>query len=156
MRLIYIITGLAFMMVMFSSCLKKDLPALPLWNGTAVTNVYFEYRYKDSSNIWEGAPVVAYQALTVNKTVDSAKGIINLDVTVPPAKGTFTAAERANVMQNHLWCYMDVSTSAAVAPVGDAPAPGFFGDFTKPQQFKVTAANGSSQVWTLVITSFNK
>lgn len=156
MRLIHTITGLALMMVLFSSCLKKDLPALPLWNGAAVTNVYFEYRYKDSSNMWEGAPVVAYQALNVSKTVDSAKGTISLTVTVPPVKGTFTATQRDNVMQNHLWCYMDVSTAASVAPVGDAPAPGFFGDFTKPQQFKVTAADGTSQVWTLVITSFVK
>ena len=155
MRLIHIITGLAFVLL-FSSCLKKDLPALPLWNGTEVTNVYFEYRYLDTTNLWQGAPVAAYQTLDVTRTVDTAHATINLVVTVPPVKGSFDAAQRAKVVQDHLWCYMDVSTAATIAPVGDAPAPGYFGDFTKPQQYKVAAADGSSQVWTLVITSFIK
>lgn len=155
MRLIHIITGVAFVLL-FSSCLKKDLPALPLWNGTEVTNVYFEYRYLDTANLWQGAPVAAYQALDVIRTVDTAHSTINLAVTVPPVKGSFDAVQRAKVSQDHLWCYMDVSTAATVTPVGDAPAPGYFGDFTKPQQYKVTAADGSSQVWTLVITSFVK
>ena len=100
--------------------------------------------------------VAAYQALDVIRTVDTAHSTINLAVTVPPVKGSFDAVQRAKVSQDHLWCYMDVSTAATVTPVGDAPAPGYFGDFTKPQQYKVTAADGSSQVWTLVITSFVK
>lgn len=155
MRFISIITALVFV-ILFSSCLKKDLPELPLWNGAAVTNVYFEYRYLDSTNLWQGKPVVAYQTMDVTRTIDSAHGNISLVVTVPPVKGTFTTAERAKVTASNLWCYLDVSTAATIAPVNSAPAPGYAGDFSKPQQYKVTAPNGSSQVWTLEITSFIK
>ncbi|CAL1518967.1 DUF5018-related domain-containing protein [Chitinophaga sp. MM2321] len=156
MRLLHIITGLAFFMILFSSCLKKDLPALPLWNGTQITNVYFEYRYLDTANVWQGAPVVAYKSLDATKTVDSAHATISISITVPPVSGSFDAAQRAKVSLDHLWCFMDLSTAASVVPVNDAPAQGFFGDFSKPQQYKVTAADGSSQVWTLTVVDFIK
>lgn len=157
-RFIKIKSGLILLCVvtLFSACLKKDLPAYPSWDGISIDKVYAEYRY-NSDQLYNGQPIVAYQTLTVSQTIDQPNSTINLTVTVPAASATgFTAAERLKVVQNKLWLYLDVSTAATVKPVGDTPKLGDPTDGTKPLKYEVTAANGSSKIWTLNIVSFIK
>lgn len=140
---------------LFSSCLKKDLPAYPLWDGNYINNVYVEYRY-NSDQTYDGKPIVAYQRLDVDQTIDSAKNTISLNITVPAASGSFTTAVRDQVSQDSLWVYFDLSTAATAAPAGSTPKPGYSTDLTKPQSYVVTAANGQQRTWTIVVSSFTK
>ena len=150
-----IIAGLVALL--FSACLKKDLPDYPLWDGSAITKVYVEYRYSDSTRTMYGQPVVAYQGLGVTNKIDTPSHTINLTITVPAASGSsFTTAVWNNVVQTKLWMYFDVSTAATVKPVGSTPKPGDPTDLTQPQQYEVTAANGSKTVWTIKVVSFIK
>lgn len=147
--------GLLCIVTLFSSCLKKDLPAYPLWDGTNIDNVYLEYRYNGALN-YNGSPIVEYKRLTVAKTVVDATSTINLVVTVPDANGSFTAAERDKVTQNGLIMYFDVSTAASVAPVSGSPKLGELTNLAVPQKYEVTAANGTKKTWTITVTSFIK
>lgn len=147
--------GLLFLLTLFSSCLKKDLPDYPLWDNNYIDNVYVEYRY-NGPQTYNGQPVVEYKRLNVTKQVDTANNAIKLQITVPAASGTFTAEEKGKVSQNHLWVYMDISTAATIRAVDGTPALGDPTDLTKPQTYEVTAANGQKRKWTLTVTSFVK
>ncbi len=144
-----------FAITILSSCIKKDLPGYPLWDGTNIDNVYLEYRYNGTVN-YNGAPIVEYKRLTVTKTVVEATSIINLVVSVPAASGSFTIAERDKVTQNSLIMYFDISTAATVAALAGTPKLGELTNLTLPQKYEVTAANGTKRTWTINVTAFTK
>lgn len=138
----------------FSSCLKKDLPELPLYDANEITAVNIEHRYESSTlNMW-GQPVVSYKKMNTSQTIDKANSVINVTVAVPAASGDFTVAEKAKVAQNKLWLYLNISTAATISPTGGTPALGDPTDCTKPLKYIVKAANGATRVWTVNITSF--
>lgn len=149
-----IISG--FLCILFASCLKSSLPDYPQNQLNYINKVYFEYRWEDSTNMYNGSPVVAYERLNVSQVIDSAKSTISLQVSVPAASGTFDAYQRSQVSLDHLWCSLDISPAATVAPVDDAPKLGFAGDYTQPRQYKVSANPGDARIWTLTVTSFTK
>ncbi len=140
---------------MLTSCLKKGLPEYPEWDGTNIDNVYVEYRYNGPEQ-FGGQPIVVIKKLDVVKTVDEPNSTLKLTITVPAASGSFNAAERAKVLQNNLWLYMDISTAATIKPVAGSSKLGDPTNLTVPQQYEVTAANGSKKTWTIVVTAFNK
>lgn len=136
-----------------SSCLKKDLPEYPAFDGNEITLVNAEHRFNGSGNM-NGQPIVAYQKLNVTQTVDKTNATINVTISVPAASGQFTATEKAKVVQSRLWFYFNISTAATIAPTAGTPTLGDPTDATKPLKYVVTAANGASRVWTINITSF--
>lgn len=150
----YISTVIALLVVaLTSSCLKKNLEDYPLFDANEITLVNAEYRFNGSQTM-NGQPVVAYQKLNVTQTIDNNTSTINVTVTVPAANGQFTATEKAKVNQNKLWLYMNISTAATIAPIGDTPKLGDPTDATKPLKYLVTAANGTTRAWTINVNSF--
>jgi hypothetical protein len=147
--------GLLLAIISLSSCLRHDLPAYPIWDGNYINNVYMEYRY-NSDQMYDGKPVVANQRLSVSQTIDSTNNTISIAIAVPPASGSFTDSIRDLVSQTNLWPYFDLSTAATLTPVGNTPDPGNATDFSKPQSYVATAANGQKRTWTIVVTSFTK
>lgn len=136
-----------------SSCLKKGLEDYPLFDNNEITLVSAEYRF-NGTQMMNGQPVVAYQQLTVSQTIDKPNAVINVVITVPAANGQFTAAEKAKVVKSNLWFFMNISTAATIAPMEGTPALGFATDANKPLKYLVTAANGTSRVWTINVSSF--
>ncbi|NRF39554.1 DUF5018-related domain-containing protein [Pedobacter foliorum] len=141
--------------IMLSSCLKKDLPVYPEFDANEITLVNIEYRF-NGSQMMNGQPIVAYQKLTVAQTIDKTSSTINVVITVPSVGGEFTAEERAKVVQSKLWFYMNISTAAKISPVEGTPALGDPTDATKPLKYIVKAANGASKTWTVNVTALNK
>lgn len=144
------------MCILFASCLKSGLPDYPKNQLNYINKVYFEYRWPDSNNMYNGSPVVAYMRMNVSQTIDTAHSTISLQITVPPASGSFSAYQRSQVSLDHLWCSVDISPAATVAPVDPAPKLGFAGDYSQPRQYKVSANPGDTRIWTLTVTSFTK
>ncbi|MBB2147905.1 DUF5018-related domain-containing protein [Pedobacter gandavensis] len=147
--------SLLLVTTVMTSCLKKGLPDYPEWDGTNIDNVYVEYRFNGPDQ-YGGQSIVAIKKLDVVKTVDAPNSTIKLAVTVPAASGSFSIAERAKVAQNNLWVYLDISTAATIKPLAGTPKLGDPTNLTVPQQYEVTAANGTKKTWTIVVTSFNK
>jgi len=144
----YISTGTIFSLVLLSSCLKHDLPSYPSFSDNYISNVNIEYRY-NSSQMYDGDSVVAYQKLNVSQTIDSANSTINVTLTVPAANGSFTSAQRANVSLTHLWVYFDISTAATMKGINGTTDPGFVTDCSKPLTYEVTSASGKKRTWTV-------
>ena len=48
-----------------------------------------------------------------------------------------------------------ISTAAIIKPIGDAPKLGVPGDWTKDNQYEVTAADGTKKTWTIVVEPYN-
>lgn len=149
-----ILTGI--ILLFFVSCLKRDLPELPSYHGNDITSVYIEYRFLDESQMYNGAPVVAYQKLIVNQQIDTVDHTINIDITVPAANGSFTEEERSQVKLKKLWPYFDISTAASINATGSTPAPGDLTDCSTPLTYEVKAANGQVKNWEIIVKSFNK
>lgn len=137
-----------------SSCLKQGLPEYENWELNEINNVYVEHRF-ESGQTHHGAPIVAYQRLNVSQQIDDEANTVKLTITVPVAGGAFTEDVRQSVTQNRLWVYMDISTAAKIAPIGNTPKLGDPTDLTVVQSYKVTAANGDERVWTVEVLSFD-
>ena len=150
-----VLSGVAILL--FSSCLKSNLPAYPAYGSDYINEVYFQYRWLDSNVVSNGQPVVAVENLSVTQQIDTATGTITCQVTVPPVNGDFDAYQRSLVSLDSIWVYVDISSGATVTPVGSAPVFAYQGNYSIPQQYRVTAANpDSSRVWTIKVTSFLK
>ncbi|WP_316816684.1 DUF5018-related domain-containing protein [Pedobacter nyackensis] len=152
----YISTSILLLIVtLTTSCLKKGLEDYPVFEDKEITLVGAEYRFPGTV-IKNGQPVIAYQPLSVAVVggIDKTNAVINVAITVPAANGSFSAAEKAKVVQSKLWFFVNISTAATIAPVSGTPALGDPTDATKPLKYTVTAANGTSRVWTINVTSF--
>ncbi|MEG0468180.1 MAG: hypothetical protein RR551_07875, partial [Mucinivorans sp.] len=49
-----------------------------------------------------------------------------------------------------------LSTAARIIPLNGSPVLGVPGDWTKPNKYEVTAANGSKSVWTITVLSLEQ
>lgn len=153
--------SLLFMLVsVFPSCLKNDLPDLPAFEEANITDVKFDFRYKDPTDTWiTGEPVVKVVALTVNadeKVIDATKATVICTITVPAANAPFTEEIRSTVSLTNIVGKFNISTAAVIKPLDDSPTLGTPGDFSAPRKYEITAANGIKKVWTVHVTALNK
>lgn len=140
-----------FGLMSLTSCLNSNLPDYPEYDLNEVTKVYFEYRWLGNNTLF-GDPVVSTQALIASQTIKNDSVFLSLQV--PSANSAFRDTVKAKVTVSNIWCYADISTAATIKPIDNAPTLGSAGDFSVPRQYKVTAANGNSRIWTIVITNF--
>ncbi len=149
---------LLMLVLVCSSCLKGNLDDLPAFEEANITDVKFDFRYKDSSDEWiTGEPIVKVVALTVeNKVINAEAGTITCTITVPPADGSFTEEIRNTVALTNLVGKFNLSTAAVIAPQDGAPTLGVPGDFSTTRRYLVTAANGTKKDWTIQVTALNK
>ncbi len=148
------------MMVALSStsCLKAGLGELETYSETKITAINFEYRWMvadNPSDPWAGEKL---QVKTLTTAATITDGRIECVITVPPASGTFTEAERAKVTLQNLNAYVTLSPGASITPNGSSPVLGTVGDFSQGGlSYHVTAADGKNeQNWDLQITSLVK
>lgn len=141
-----------------SSCLKGNLDDLPAFEEANITDVKFDFRYKDVTDVWiDGEPVVKVVTLTVgDKVINPETGTVTCTVTVPAASGSFTEEIRNTVSLTNLVGKFNLSTAAVIAPQDGAPTLGTPGDFSTTRRYVVTAANGTKKDWTIQVTALNK
>lgn len=143
----------------FTSCLESGLDKLEAFDECDITDVKFEFRYKDMGDIWiDGEPIVKIVNLTVkDKALDANAGTITCSLEVPEANGPFTNAIRNTVSLNNIVGKFNLSTAASVKPIDGAPTLGIPGDFSSDRRYQVTAADGKNKkVWTIRVTGLNK
>lgn len=137
-----------------ASCSWEDLPA---YEEADITGVQFRYRWASSDkDPITGEPIVKEIQLTTRASINADAGTIEATVTVPNASGNFPADARAACSAEKLWAQVTLSTAARLTPIDGAPAMGTPGDWTKPNTFRVTAADGTTKDWIIKIVQFNK
>lgn len=146
-----IITAL-FLAVICSSCLEKNLEELDTYDGKEITSIVGVYhRYYDSDVIdASGEQAVKQVSLSVSDTqIDAKGGTCNFNVSVPT---NFPASETGKVKTQALVVIVNISTAAIIEPIDGAPAFGAPGDWSKPNRYRIKAANGDLQEWTVSLT----
>lgn len=145
-------------LTLLTSCLKYGLDDLPVYSDCEITNIYFEYRYEDTTSPWiDGSPKVKFITLVVTKTIDAVANTVTVSINVPAVSATLPTAERAKVALTNIVCSMNLSTAAKIEPIEGAPILGIPGDFSGPRKYRVTAADGiTTKTWTVTVTALNK
>lgn len=147
--------------VSLSSCLKSGLDELPAFTEAAITDVFFQYRFKDPvEKNPDGSEKVRIVTLSVSdkkflkkEDTGAATDSVTAVVTVPDASAFDPETERNNVTASNLVCMTNISTAAKVSGVDEAPRMGAPGDFSQPRQYRVVAADGRTErIWTINIT----
>jgi hypothetical protein len=138
--------------------LKYGLDEIENTDLCAIVSITFEHRWIAQNN--NGHDVLCKIALSTN--TPDADNKIALTITVPPASGTaynsFSAVVRENVTIGNLYLYAILSPAAKIEPLGNAPVLGLPASFEpgKVYEYKVTAANGNTTVYSIVINDFIK
>lgn len=152
----YIYFTVISLLMAMTSCLKGGMDDLPEYEEAEISGIQrVEYRYygNDVSQI-DGEKIVKKIALQNSTKIEGTT--VSLEVTVPAAEGTFTEAERQNVSLTNIAVMASISTAARLTPLDGAPALGVPGDWSKPNKYVITAANGSKKEWTITITKLTK
>ncbi len=136
-----------------SSCLKSGLPGVNDASLNGLFTFNFQYRYLDTSVAAPGTPnadtIVAAMMVTLNNTQTISNDTIYCKPTFP---SSFPANQKSAVSLKSIWGYATIPDGATITPVNGAPKLGMPGDFTSPVTYKVTAANGASKVYVVVVS----
>ncbi len=153
MKYLYIIV----LVLISTSCLKSNFEDLPEFEDAKILGVQkVEYRFYDQNDISkvDGQPIVKYVDLPRTTTIDN--NVVSIVVTVPPASEAFSDSEREKVTLTNIGVMVSISTAARLTPLEGAPKMGLPGDWSKPNKYLVTAANGATQTWTVEVTQLEK
>lgn len=152
MKKILNILMLLFAAVAMTSCLEHNLEELDTYEGHAVTGVAgVYYRYYGTETI-PGSGEVKVQQVTLaygNFKADEEAGTCEFACKLP---SNFPASEVDKFSMSNVVVALNISTAAVIKPIEGAPELGKPGDWTKPNKYEITAANGTKQVWTCTLT----
>ena len=145
---VYVSAMLLGWAVLTTSCLKNDLPELQDSTLDSISNVSFEYRWVDTTNVGSAnQQILSHVAALDNQAVFSHDTIY----CTPTFPGSFPSKQKAKVNLNHLWAYFTIPDAAVVTPVGSAPKLGTPGDFSQPVSYKITASSGATRTYVIVV-----
>lgn len=147
----YLIAAL-FVAVLSTSCLESGLEELDEYSGCDITNGNVYWRYYGEGKIpASGEQEVKQVYLAASRTQD----VENCVYTIRYVTSNIPEAERGNFTESKAVVAVTISTAATIKPIGDAPKLGVPGDWTKDNQYEVTAADGTKKTWTIVVEPYN-
>ena len=146
----YLIAAM-FVAVLSTSCLESGLEELDEYSGCDITNgnVYWRY-YGDGKIPASGEQQVKQVYLAAARTQDAENGVYTIRYTT----SNIPEADRGNFPESKAVVAVTISPAATIKPIGDAPKLGVPGDWTKDNQYEVTAADGTKKVWTIVVEPY--
>lgn len=156
-KIVYLFITLFVLPMMFSSCLTdntEDIGAFSNNNINDIAGVWFRYITVENPNSTREV-VKKLELDGITKAVDQATRTATIKVKPTAAKiNALPASAKAGLSIKNVAVVVSLPTAARIAPVGDAPALGVNGDWSKPNKYIVTAANGDTAEWTITITEF--
>ena len=146
----YLIAAL-FVAVLSTSCLDSGLEELDEYSGCDITNGNVYWRYYGTDVIpGSGEQQVKQVYLAAARTQDAENGVYTIRYTT----SNIPEAERANFTESKAVVAVTISTAATIKPINGAPKLGVPGDWTKDNQYEVTAADGTKKVWTIIVEPY--
>lgn len=146
---------LMVMMFSFTSCLTGGMDELPEYEDANITSVSaVRYRYiSDEQSPAFGQNVVKEVNMTYKSDIDMMAASVKISVTTP---ANFPESELANLSKSNLLVAVGLSTAARISPTNGSATLGIPGDWSKPNTYTVTAANGTKKDWTIEVVSLEK
>lgn len=137
--------------ILATSCLEANLPAIDTYDGKTIESINGVYhRYYGTADIpASGEKEVKQHQLTIVKgseKKDAEAGTYTFDVQVPT---NLPKDQIGKVKADNLVVILNISTAAIIEPVEDSAPLGVPADWSKPNKYKITAANGDTQIWTV-------
>lgn len=139
------------MSLVLTSCLEGGLEDLPTYTGNEITSLQGVYYRYYSTEVIPGSGEVAVNqvSLTVSDIqLDPTNATLNCTASLPT---DFSESQAGDFSMNKLIVVVNISAAAIIEPVGEAPALGTPGDWSKPNQYRVIAANGDEKTWTIAV-----
>lgn len=151
MKKYFYLMAALFVAVLSTSCLESGLEELDEYSGCDITNgnVYWRY-YGDGKIPASGEQQVKQVYLAAARTQDTENCVYTIRYTT----SNIPESERPNFTESKAVVAVTISTAATIKPIGDAPKLGAPGDWTKDNQYEVTAADGTKKTWTIVVEPY--
>ena len=143
----------ALMLAVFStSCLDSNLEELELYSDCNITSGEAYWRYYGTEKIPASGELKVHQVrLPRAVSADNENNIFKIRYTTT----SLNAEQAALFTEGNVVVAVTISTAATIKPIGDAPKLGVPGDWTKDNQYEVTAADGTKKTWTIVVEPYN-
>lgn len=137
--------------VISTSCLNHGLEELDTYDECDITSGDIYWRYY-------GTDVIPGSGELQVKQVRLARAIVIDDetntISILYVTGNLPDSEKDKFTQEKAVVAVTISTAAIIAPIGDAPKLGVPGDWSKANQYQVTAADGTQKTWTIVVEPY--
>lgn len=139
-----------------TSCLKSGLDDIENSSLCEISSITMEYRWIEQNA--NGYDQMSRQQMILSNSTPDENNEIRFVVTVPAASSTFPAEIRNSVQLDGLYLISVISSAAKITPLGDSPTLGLPGAFVigKDYEYEVTAANGESCIYHIIIEDFVK
>ena len=151
MKKFFNIIAALLLAVVSTSCLDSGLEELDTYKDCDITSGEIYWRYY-STDVIPGSGEQQVKQVRLARAVEQ-----NLDTNtfyIRYVTGNIPEAERANFTESKAVVAVTISTAAIIKPIGDAPKLGVPGDWTKDNQYEVTAADGTKKTWTIVVEPY--
>ncbi|WP_373822893.1 hypothetical protein [Bacteroides heparinolyticus] len=147
-KLISIITVLLGTIVL-TSCLKSDLEELETYTNNDITGLVGVYhRYYGTDIIPGSGEVQVKQARLASGQFKADKETATCEFACK-IPSNFPESEKNKFSMSQLVVVLNISSAALIEPIQGAPKLGIPGDWSKPNKYVVTAANGAKKTWTV-------
>lgn len=141
--------------VISTSCLKHDLDEWDSYTEKAVVGVqgvYWRY-YGEEVIPGSGEHKVKQVRIPSGRfTNDLEKGTCSFVYQL----GNLPDGQNEKFTNKNLVVVLNISTAATIEPLEGSTRLGVPGDWSKPNKYKITAADGSSQEWTVTLTELKE
>ena len=155
----YLSIALSFLlaMVVCTGCLKHGLDDLETFDGAdiqSIQGVYYRFTTEQMDPAGQTNQVRQVQLSVGNRVVEAGEtsGVASIDAR---PSSSFPADQLDKISASNLVVVLNLSTAATVHPMDGAPKLGVPGDWSKPNKYRVVAANGDSKEWTVTV-NFSK
>ena len=151
MKKFFNIIAALLLAVVSTSCLDSGLEELDTYKDCDITSGEIYWRYYGTDVIPGSGEQQVKQvrlARAVQQDLETNTFYIRYTTTNIPE------AERSNFTEAKAVVAVTITTAAVMKPIGDAPKLGVPGDWTKDNQYEVTAADGTKKVWTIVVEPY--
>ena len=151
MKKFFNIIAALLLAVVSTSCLDSGLEELDTYKDCDITSGEIYWRYY-GNDVIPGSGEQQVKQVRLARAVEQ-----NLDTNtfyIRYVTSNIPEAERANFTESKAVVAVTITTAATIKPIGDAPKLGVPGDWTKDNQYEVTAADGTKKTWTIVVEPY--
>lgn len=149
----YIYIFVTMLMAVFTtSCLESGLEDIESYDGCDITSGEIYWRYYGTSEI-PGSGETQVKQVRLARAISSDTESNTFKIRY--VTGNLPADQVGAFTQSNVVIAVTISTASTIKPIEGSPKLGVPGDWSKPNKYEVTAANGAKKVWTIIVEPYN-
>lgn len=157
MKKLFNIFAVILLAVFSTSCLESNLEELDVYSECDIKGREMYWRYiSDEVHPGTGEHKVVQKRIPYygnQSPIDTEACTAHLGYSL--LYSSLTEEEKAEFTETNVVMTVTISTAATIKPIEGAPELGVPGDWSKPNKYEVTAADGTKKIWTITISRVN-